>query len=449
MRTTDILGIAIALLVGCGNPTPPPKNPKDVTEGGGGGGGGGDPIAAPVKAAPKRQVSHEAKGDFGSAIKAYKAAKKGGTLKSSCVEVAAGFGRVFDSHPKLPEAKFNEGVILGECDKLDRAEAAYQALLAKHPGFGPALNNLGELAFRRGQVDAATTYFRKAADVKNSEGYANLALMQRNQALAGNNAAVKDAIDNIHRALAVDSFNIEAYSTMALILYDLSKTRSQLEMARLMCVQATKVDDSYAPIYNTLGLILLRMQRVTPALAEFRKAAGLDPNFLEAHMNIGAITLSFRDYKSAEEAFTKALSLNPDKKMKMDALVGLGVAYRGQRKFKEAMAKYKEAEVLDPANVDVVYNMGILVQDYMFDASNPSAGIATLQQAANLLQRYASGGRNSEKIKDANKRIKNINEMVPMLQEQMKMAPAAPAGEPAAKPDKAGKPKSDKPKKGG
>jgi tetratricopeptide (TPR) repeat protein len=214
-------------------------------------------------------------------------------------------------------------------------------------------------------------------------------------------------------------------------------------MARLICVQAAKVSDSYAPIYNILGLVLLKMGRVTPALAEFRKAVGLDPSLREAHMNIGAITLSFRDYKSSAEAFTRVLSLNPDKKTKVEALVGLGVALRGERQYKEAMAKYKEAEQLDPTNLDIVYNQGILVQDYMFDASNPSVGIATLQQAANLLQRYASGGRSGEKVKDATKRVKNINEMIPMLQEQMKMAPMAPAPEPAkpaggAKPEKAG-----------
>jgi tetratricopeptide (TPR) repeat protein len=192
-------------------------------------------------------------------------------------------------------------------------------------------------------------------------------------------------------------------------------------------VQATTVNDQYAPVFNLLGLILLRMERVTPALAEFRKAVALDPNFLEAHMNIGAVTLSFRDYKSAEEAFAKALTLNPNKKTRIEALVGLGVAYRGQRKFQEAMAKYKEAQNLDPANVDITYNMGILVQDYTFDASNPSAGIAALQQASGLLHRYASSGKDSEKVADANKRIKNINELIPLLQEQLKMAPTAPA----------------------
>jgi tetratricopeptide (TPR) repeat protein len=426
------------MLAGCGGPqTPPPKT-------GGGdvakptGGGGGDPVAPTPPPAPKREVSEDAKGDFAKAVKKYEAARKSGNLKGSCGDLAAAFGRIFDSHPKIPEAKLNEGVLWEACGDTAKAEQAYNAVLSKHPNYGPALNNLGVLYFTRGSLDQAQSYFKKAADVKDSSGYANIAVFQRNQALS-NPSLVAEAINNIHRALAVDSFNIEAYGTLALVLYDHAKTRSQLDMARLICVQATKVDDKYAPMYNLLGLILLRMQRVTPALAEFRKAVALNPNFLEAHMNIGAVTLSFRDYKSAEESFSKVLTLNPDKKTKVEALVGLGVAYRGQRKFSEAMAKYQEAKGLDPGNVDIVYNMGILLQDYTFDAAVPAKGIATLQQAAGMLQTYASSGKNSEKIKDAQKRIKNINELIPMLKEQEKMTSAAPApapAKPAEKPKK-------------
>jgi len=101
--------------------------------------------------------------------------------------------------------------------------------------------------------------------------------------------------------------------------------------------------------------------------------------------------------------------------------VGLGVAYRGQRKFTEAMAKYKEALALDPGNIGIAYNQGILIQDYTFDASNPVKAIQDLQQAQNFLQRYISSGSDRSKLSDARRRVKNIRELIPMLQEQQKM----------------------------
>jgi len=403
----------VTLLIACG----PKPEPQTGPTGGGGGAGG-----APAPAAPKRVVSKAAKADFRDAVKAYaQAMKAGGINKSNCAQLAQSFADVYQSYPKVAESKFNEGVVWEECGDMARAEQAYKVVLQRHPTFAPANNNLGEIYFDRGNIGQAQTYFQRAAQQKNSEAYANLAVIQRNSALSGDVQAVKESINNVHRALAVDSFNIEAYATLALVLYDHAKSDSQLEMARLICIQATKVDPKYYPIYNILGLILLRQSKVTPALAEFRHAVALNNNYLEAHMNIGAITLSFRDYKNAEESFRRVLTLNPTKKTRIEALVGLGVALRGQRKFQEAMQKYQEALALDPTNMDVAYNQGILVQDYNFDASNPVKAIQDLQTAANFLQKYVSGGKNQEKVQDAERRLKNINELIPMLREQQKM----------------------------
>lgn len=422
-RTILICSFSLLVLVldGCGGTQTTSKTAKDVAaEGGSPTGEGG------FKVAPKRDITTEAKDAYLDAIKNYMAVKKTGITSANCADHAAIFARLYNNYPKLPEAKFNEGVVWEECGNMPKAEEIYRHLLDKEPNFGPALNNLGAMAFKQGNVDMALTYFKRAAEHMNSEGFANLALLQRERALRGGGQNVADAINNVHQALAVDAFNMGAYATMALILYDHAETRSQLDMARLICVQATKVNDQYAPIYNILGLILLRMGKVTSALAEFRKAVTVDNNFMEAHMNIGAVTLSFRDYKSAEEAFAKVLSLNPHKKMKIEALIGLGVAYRGQRRFSEALKKYQEAQTMDPANLEVSYNMGILAQDYTFDGSNPAAGVASLKTAMNHLQRYAASGKDAEKVRDANKRIKNITEMMPLLQEQLRATPQVP-----------------------
>ena len=405
-----LLGLAI---VACG-PKPAPQTGPAI---------GGDPVARgdlPAPVNPRRDVSAEAKSDFKDAVKDYKSAGK--VNKSNCSSLASDFADVYKEHPKLAEAKFNEGVIWEECGEVGKAERVYEDLLKRHPKHGPTLNNLGQIYFARGDRQKAMSYFQRGAEVKNSEAYANLALIQRNQALKGGQVQlIKDSVNNIHRALAVDSFNIEAYATMALVLYDHAKNDSQLEMARLICVQATKVDKKYAPVYNILGLILLKQQNVTPALAEFRKAVALNPNFIEAHMNIGAITLSFRDYGSAEASFRKVLSLSPSKQIRKEAHVGLGVALRGQRKFSEAMSQYKKALSLDPGDVGIAYNQGILVQDYLFDAGNPAKAIRDLQTASNYLQQYLGGGSDSAKKKDARRRLKNIKELIPMLREQQKM----------------------------
>ena len=367
-----------------------------------------------------RRISKAAKMGFADALKAYKKAKNKGIKASNCADIAGNFASVFASHPKLPEAGFNEGVVWEECGQLANAEKAYQGVLRKYPRHGPSLNNVGQIYFNKGQVGVAVQYFTKAAAAKSSEGYANLAVIQRNKALE-DPQALATAVANVHRALAMDSFNIEAYGTLALVLYDHAKNRSQLEMARLICAQGIKLDDKYSPMYNIMGLIYLRMGKVTQALRSFRQAATLNKNYLEALMNIGAITLSFRDYKSAEEAFKRVLKLKPKHKTKVQAQVGLGVALRGQKRFKEALAIYNKARKLDAGNVGISYNIGILIQDYTFDASDPIKAIEQLKEAASYLEKYASRGKDADKLKDVKRRLKNITDMIPMLREQKKM----------------------------
>ncbi|MCC6747685.1 MAG: tetratricopeptide repeat protein [Deltaproteobacteria bacterium] len=422
--------VGASVLVACGPSTPAPKTGADLAKEKAAKESGEASIQAMMPPKAKREVSGAAAQDFATAVKRYREARQRGLSKGDCASVAEAFGSIYAGNTKLVEAKFNEGAVWHECGDLAKAEQIYQGILNQHAGYGPALNNLGQIYLGRGSEPQALSYFEKAAGQKNSEGYANLALVQRNRALQGDSGSLKDGVNNIHRSLAVDSHNIEAYATLALLLYDHAKSPAQLEMARLICLQAARVDPKYSPIYNILGLVLLKSGRVTPALVEFRRAVSIDPNFKEALMNIGAVTLSFRDYKSAEQAFAKVLSLSPAKSTQIAATIGLGVALRGQRKFADAMARYQEVQKLDPSNLDISYNMGLIVQDYTFDASNPAKGIAALQQAEGHFNRYIAGGQNQGKVEDARRRIKNINEMIPMLREQEKMG-AQPAAEPA------------------
>jgi len=403
-------------LAACGGPAKPAKGPSAAPP--------PPPSGGPATPRPTaiRKISKAAKMGFADAIKAYKKAKKkkGGINANNCADIASNFAGVFASHPKLPEAGFNEGVVWEECGQLRNAEKAYQGVLRKHPKHGPSLNNVGQIYFNKGNPGVAMQYFTKASNAKSSEGYANLAVIQRNKAL-DDPQALASAVANVHRALAMDSFNIEAYGTLALVLYDHARNRSQLEMARLICAQGMKVDAKYPPMYNIMGLIYLRMGKVTQALANFRQAATLDKNYMEALMNIGAITLSFRDYKSAEGAFSRVLKLKPKRKVKVQATVGLGVALRGQKRFKEALTTYNKARKLDASNVGISYNIGILIQDYTFDASDPIKAIEQLKEAASYLEKYASRGKSARKQKDVKRRLKNIRDMIPMLREQHKM----------------------------
>ncbi len=142
----------------------------------------------------------------------------------------------------------------------------------------------------------------------------------------------------------------------------------QLELAALVCSQAVRKSQSYAPIHNTSGLILNELGQVNTAVKEFSAAAQLDPHFFEAQMNLAAINLSFRGFDKAEGAYRKALEMHPND---YDAHLGLALALRGQiddsnydKQVAAVQSELDTCKKLDEARPDAYFNEGILTQEY-------------------------------------------------------------------------------------
>lgn len=376
---------------------------------------------APVNDKVKAQ---QARVEFDATVKKWQDLKKANQLsKREAKSLASKFSSLADSNPELAAAgHFNSGTLSDFAGDEKDAESEYQAAIRANPAYGPALANLGEIYYRTGSPLRAKEWFEKAiaADpTSNAAAYNNLALILYNEAKeTGNRALYKDAISKLRRALAIDDDSMSAYGLLALIYYTTADNdRARLQLAELVCKQAKEVNDKYAPIYNTLGLIQLRKRNVTGALKEFEKAVELDPRYAEAWLNIGAIGLSSRQYEKAQKAFGEVIKLRPDS---FDATVGTGVALRGQRKVDEAEKFYKKAASLDPKNCSVSYNMGLLYQDYKNDPTNNN-----LKEASRYFTEFvncAGGGRgNDKKIAEARSRLKDIEEIFAALAQQKQM----------------------------
>jgi tetratricopeptide (TPR) repeat protein len=359
-------------------------------------------LAQMVAAAPsaKEEASAESEDAWVGAVE--KAQKMLAEPKPNCSGAAGVFESFASKNPKAASAWYNAGLAYLKCDDLKAAEKAYRKALDVNSRYSNALGGLGVIAWKQGNRQQAESYFKQA-----------MATLLREQALrSGNGAAVTEAQDDVRRALAVDGNNMAAYTTLALLYYDLAgNDKSKLEMADTVITQAKGISEKYAPLWNASGLIALRKKNVTRALRDFRRAIELDPNFVEAHLNVGAITLSFRDYTSAEQSFRAVLK---QENKNIDAVIGLGVALRGQRKIKEAEEQYNAAAKMDPRNCAVPYDLGLLYQDYM------SGSEAELKKAQTYYRDFSSRCQTfaaKEKVADADRRIKNIDETFKALAE--------------------------------
>jgi len=383
------------------------------------------PTANPAATAKAKKVAANERADFDGLVKRWEEAKSQGKLDAGTAKsLASKFASMAGSHPDLAAiAHFNAGTLYDSVGEQKDAESEYQAALQANAGFGPALNNLGEIYYRQGARGRAKEWFEKAINAdpkKNAPAYNNLAVILYNEAKENGNAALyKEAISKLRRALAIDNDSMPAYALLALIYYTTAEgAESKLRLAELVCKQAKDVNDKYAPIYNTLGLIKLKRRLVSAALKEFEKAIELDPKYAEAHLNIGAIGLSSRQYEKAQKSFETVLALQPNN---FDAQVGLGVALRGQKKIDDAEAAYKKAQQLDSKACSIAYNLGLLYQDYKNSEDNKH-----LRQAQDFYRQYVGCGKTSKsKVDDANRRIKDIDDTFVALAEQKKMAEEA------------------------
>jgi tetratricopeptide (TPR) repeat protein len=246
------------------------------------------------------------------------------------------------------------------------------------------------MSLEAGNVAEARTAFARAIEENPatcSSGYTNLAILQRREAAGqsgdARTATETEALNNLRRALAIDSDDMSAYNQMALLYYTtgLRNNPAAFDLAEIVCRQAQLLSDTYAPIYNTWGLIKVARGDVNGALRFFARAITLDNSLYEAQMNFGQITFSFRGYADARGAFSRALELRPNS---YDAALGLGAALRGLNEVDQSEAQYNRAIQLDGDRPEAYYNLGILYHEYR------SGSIAELERAKNYYQQFVT-----------------------------------------------------------
>jgi len=475
-------GVA-GILAGCAGSQPAPENAGSAGDEAPAGGvpekglsgsaspklSGGEQIIPKVA---KRDISADDRADFEKIMGRYQAARKAGKVDGECESLSSSFAKLAESSPSLLEARFNQGAVLQECGQEDDAVRIWE----KMPKYGPAITNLGYVAWRKGDTSRAESLFNRAVEIDplhTIEARNNMAQLLRDKARRASSdgdkkAYVGQAVTHLRTVLALDSDNLQAFATLAFIYYDLN----MLEMAKLVGNQAIKkgeeiatgkfdedkieekgvekgkkgkkakkadaggddgklakednvqgegtgytstMKENLALVYNTMGLVELKRKKISPAIGQFRKAVEMNPKLAEARMNLAALSLNNRDYKTAEENFKAVLGMQPKN---YEAAIGLGVALRGGKKIDEAEAQYNAAQKLDSANPNSYYNLGLLYQDYK-GGDKP-----VLQKAQEYYRQFLSkvNGSTPDTLKrDAEKRIKDIDETFVALAEAAKM----------------------------
>jgi Flp pilus assembly protein TadD len=436
-----------------------------------------DPLAAggakPTKLSDKRNISDEVRKDFDAALDKWDKARREGNVAGECSSVAGDFKDIADDHPDIIEARGNQAAVLHECGRDAEAQKIWEQLASQN--YAPALAQMGYIAWKGGDAGRAETLFNRAIEADKNIGSVaarlNLAQILRERAARTSNPSEREQLraqvqTHLRTVLAVDGNNLMAYANFCYLYYDLHYD----ELARLVGDQAvmraeeiatgkfigaqveTAGDEGvglsakerakrakdrdktpapgrvavdgkgtgYTPemkkslgmVHNTLGLVWLRRKDVSKAIVHFKRAVEQDPTLNEARMNLAALSLNYRDYPTAEENFRAVLKSQPNN---YEAAIGLGVALRGNRKFDEAEQQYLTAQKLNPQGADSYFNLGLLYQEYK------TMDKATLQKAQQFYRDFLGRNATAQKRREAEKRIKDIDDTMAALEEAAKM----------------------------
>lgn len=346
---TRILAAAVFALTGCvttssssnsGTGKPVVSGPKVQPTSGGSGEVQGEVVP---------QISSKAKLIFDDALKAYDAQKKSGA-KIDYPGLEKRFRAAADADPNLAEATYNLGVLADRQGKIKEAVALYKEALAKKPTLRQAAENLGVIAQNNGDEAGATRIYTDILNNYPDDAGSRARLAE----IARRKGELDRAIELSREALFRDPKTLQAYKTMMMVYYE----QKQFSLARLIALRASKLDESDPEIPYTLGLMNLAEKDPVKARAQFKKAVEARPDFLPAHYQLCSIAFEKEDYQSAEEHLRHILQSNGKN---AEALLNLGVAYKGMGQLDKAMATYDEVQKLNGEMPELYLNRGIII----------------------------------------------------------------------------------------
>jgi tetratricopeptide (TPR) repeat protein len=107
--------------------------------------------------------------------------------------------------------------------------------------------------------------------------------------------------------------------------------------------------------HNNLGVCYDHEGKLEDAIAQYKLAVGIKPDYWDAHFNMGVVLVKKSDTDGAIAEYQKAVEINPDY---MEAHLGLGNALALKGEVAEAIAQYQQALAIAPDDADARYNLG-------------------------------------------------------------------------------------------
>jgi protein O-GlcNAc transferase len=254
--------------------------------------------------------------------------------------------RAEELHPDRPQVSFALGNAWRDWGRPDRAVECYMRALRLAPGYVAALTNLGDVFWRLGRRAEAMAALRSARDHAPDSPEARLNLGQ----LAAEGADWAEAETCFREAARLRPAAESCF-------------RLGFALARQGCIpeavaayrNALAVQPDFAPALDHVARVLTRASRSDEAEEYVRRALRVTPDSAETLLNLGNLRSAQRAHDEAAGAYRRVLAIDPDR---LEALVNLGDVLGALGRDDEATDCFRRAAATAADAVEPRYNLG-------------------------------------------------------------------------------------------
>ena len=212
--------------------------------------------------------------------------------------------------PNQPETWYNLGLLQSELGDKKSAIDSFHKSIALDPEFADSRSGLGTVLAETGQVQEAEAQFRGALTIRpalqGAHGYLAYLLANRGEFV--------EAVWHFERA-GDGAFNQFSYGITLARMNRAAEARAHLE-------KSLQADAKQPLAHEVLGGLLEAAGKIPEAIAHYREAIRLRPDFGKAHVDLGA-ALARKGDKAGAEAEFRTAQADPDPQIRKTATAGL------------------------------------------------------------------------------------------------------------------------------
>ena len=268
-------------------------------------------------------------------------------------EAIQAYQRAIEIKPDYAEAHYNRGLTLREQGKLEQAIECYRNAVQVRPNYVRAHTNLGNALHELGRFSEAIECYQQATRISSRT-------LPTHTTILGSPFAIQACWTKRCSVFAEPSKSSQTTLKRSFNLGNLHRELDQLDEAIACYRQALQVRPDYADAGNNLGNALTERGLYEEAAESFQRALQARPDFADAHNNLGNALKKLGRLDEAVAAHCRALEIKPDF---AEAHYNLGNAYKEQRNFDAAVECYQRALEVNPSYADAGNNLGNTFKD--------------------------------------------------------------------------------------